>query len=150
MKRSIRKFLARHRVASDWLALRELRKESGYLRASGWLESRFQAMPVDHQGRPIAWLTYPCLAFLEPRIKSEMSVFEYGSGNSTLWWSGRVRRVVSCEHHRGWYERMSPKLPPNVDYRHLELAAGYCEAVARHANEFDIIVIDGRERVKCA
>ena len=150
MKQFAINLLKRYRTSREWLALREQRKDTSYLRDTGWLESRFQDLPVDRQGYAVPWITYPSLAFLEPRINAEMSVFEYGSGNSTLWWSSRVRRVVSCEHHRGWYERMAPELPANVDYKHLELTGGYPEAIAQHANEFDVIVIDGRERVKCA
>jgi hypothetical protein len=55
-------------------------------------------------------------------------VFEYGSGNSTLWW---VRRVVACEHDAGWARRLSPDLPANVELMVQELApdGAYCRSI---------------------
>jgi hypothetical protein len=35
-----------------------------------------------------------------------MTVFEYGSGGSTLFWASRVKKVVSIEHETEWYERI--------------------------------------------
>lgn len=37
-------------------------------------------------------------------IPSDARVFEYGSGNSTLWWQAHAGEVVSVEHDRPWFE----------------------------------------------
>lgn len=134
---------------------RELVKAYGltpYLSAAGWFLSIDKGMPVDNQGNPLPWYTYPFIRFLEPRARATMKVFEYGSGNSTLWWSARAANVVACEHDESWFEDMSKRLPPNVDYRFSKLEYGgeYCRAVAGFVSEFDCIVIDGRDRVNCA
>jgi tRNA A58 N-methylase Trm61 len=107
---------------------------------------------VDKNGDSLPWYTYAAVAFLEPRIHRGMSVFEYGSGNSTLWWSSRVGRVVGCEHRRKWYRFVAGQAPANV---HLILAGAdsgkeYSTVVGGFENEFDIVVLDGRERVACA
>ncbi|MCX7013966.1 MAG: hypothetical protein NTW86_15675 [Candidatus Sumerlaeota bacterium] len=81
-----------------------------------------------------------------------MAVFEYGSGNSTLWWSQQVSRVVSYEHDRDWYNSLKERIPSNVEYHYCALVYGgeYCKAILGHSHRFHIIVIDGRDRVNCA
>lgn len=149
-KRPIAKILHQQRATDKLLALHDLSKPKNYLESVGWFASVFSGMAVDGENRPIPWLTYPAIAFLEGRLRKEMSLFEFGSGNSTLWWAGRVRRVVSCEHDPAWYERMAPKMPENVQYLQAALDNGYSEAIAQYENEFDVVVIDGRKRVECA
>lgn len=132
-----------------WLALWQLRhhlKEIGWLRSAGTRESR------DATGHPVPWYTYPAIGFLTPRVRRDFAVFEYGSGNSTLWWAARAGSVAAVEHDRKWYEAMREKLPANVEYRHCEVVDGgsYCRAVLDAGRRFDIIVIDGRDRVNCA
>lgn len=123
-----------------------------YLEEVGWLQSRLVGLPVDRNGCPLPWFTYPAISFLENRVKSEMRVFEYGSGNSTLWWGDRVSSVVSCEHDSHWYDLMKSKIPSKVEYIYRELASGgeYSRAIVAYEDAFDIVVIDGRDRVNCA
>ena len=122
-----------------------------YLRNSGWLASSSANKPVDGKERPIPWYTYPAIAFLAGRIKPEFSVFEFGSGNSTFWWASRVDRVYAVEHHVRWADYMRDKLPANVTYNYevLEADGKYSRAAASAGVDFDIIVIDGRDRVNC-
>ncbi len=149
-KRPIAKILHQQRATDKLLALHDLSKPKNYLESVGWFASVFSGMAVDGENRPIPWLTYPAIAFLEGRLRKEMSLFEFGSGNSTLWWAGRVRRVVSCEHDPPWYERMAPNMPENVQYLHAALDNGYSATINQYEGEFDVVVIDGRKRVECA
>jgi tRNA A58 N-methylase Trm61 len=81
-----------------------------------------------------------------------MVVFEYGSGSSTLWWAKRVFRVVSFEHDHAWYNKLLKLIPENVEYVYCEMTPNgdYSRGVKKYSNMFDIIVIDGRDRVNCA
>lgn len=110
-------------------------------------------MPVSEHGDPIPWMTYDSIAFIDApgRIKKSMSVFEYGSGSSTLWWAARVRRVVSCEHNPEYYDKIKHVIPENVEYYLIPLVRGgsYCKKVREWPGVFDIIVIDGRDRNNC-
>lgn len=36
-----------------------------------------------------------------------MKIFEYGSGNSTLWWSEKVDSIISVEHDKQCFEKVS-------------------------------------------
>jgi hypothetical protein len=121
-----------------------------YLVEWGWQRSRELRRPVDAEGNPLPWYTYPMIYFLRQRVQPHWRVFEYGSGNSTLWWAKRVASVVSCEHDRGWFEQISKTAPPNVTYVYQELNEHYPDAILAHEGPFEVVVIDGRERAECA
>jgi predicted O-methyltransferase YrrM len=79
-------------------------------------------------------------------------VFEYGCGSSTLWWSSKVREVVSVEHDKAWFRKISAITPPNATVYQIDLVTGgdYSMKIREFEDRFDIIVIDGRDRVNCA
>ncbi len=58
----------------------------------------------------LPWLCFSAIEFLDRYLKSEMRVFEYGSGGSTLFFSRRVSQVWSVEHDSGWYEEVRGRL----------------------------------------
>jgi hypothetical protein len=76
-----------------------LRKKSP-LREWGWFQSFQSGQSVDASGRPIPWISYAAIDFLERRIPGDAEVFEYGAGNGTLWWAERVARVDAVEHDK--------------------------------------------------
>jgi len=126
-------------------------RHGGYLYDVGWIRSFLENASVDRDGNPIPWITYPALDFIEKRISREFCVFEYGCGNSTLWWASRVRKVISCEHDREWHDKIKARIPANVEliHRNLEPGGEYAKAIAGYTGAFDIAVIDGRDRVNC-
>ena len=135
----------------EWFGLYSLR-ERGYLFDMGWFESYRQKAAVDRNGQPIPWITYPCLTFLEDRVRNEFVVFEYGSGNSTLWWAQRSNRVISCEHDPDWYAQVLPRIPENTELKHIALGYGggaYSSLIKQYSKMFDVVFIDGRDRVNC-
>lgn len=118
----------------------------------GWFRSAREGAAVDRAGRPIPWYTYPAIDFLAPRVAADLEVFEYGSGNSTHWWAKRAARVFSVEHDEAWFERVAPSAPANVTVRHVPLdpPGQYARSLIKAGRRFDVVVIDGRERVECA
>ncbi|MDY6937480.1 MAG: FkbM family methyltransferase [Cyanobacteriota bacterium] len=130
--------------------LYKLSQRHGYLQETGWLKSLKSGWPVDWEDNPLPWFSYSAIDFLSQRIKKEFTVFEFGSGNSTVWWSNKCREVDSCEHDRNWYDKVKPLVPSNVNLRHVELGSGlYSESAIKTGKKFDILVIDGRERNEC-
>ena len=123
-----------------------------YLTSSGWLNSLEAKLPVDADARPLPWHTYPMIDFLTSRVLPHMEVFEFGSGNSTLWWAARVASVMSVEHHPNWAKQIAQRVPENVSLHHVPLDedGDYCRTTSRARHKFDVIVIDGRDRVNCA
>ena len=146
------------RFLADHIALRHLygallilrwRKEFERL---GIIESQLRGEPVDASGHPLPWLSMPAIALLEARVPSGLSVLEYGSGNSTLWWGHRAARVVAIEHDAAFHARLAPRLPANaVSLLVPDSSDGaYERAPARFGRVFDVIVIDGARRIECA
>ena len=131
--------------------LRVLLLVRDFLRDSGWLASSRCSAPITRDGRPLPWYTYPAVDFLEERIKSDMAVFEYGAGNSTLWWASRVAHVSAVESDSQWVKILQPSLPRNTDLCFEPAdAASYATAVTGRGRLFDIVVIDGMQRNSCA
>lgn len=102
--------------------------------------------------------------FLFSNLNQNQKVLEYGSGESTLEISKIVKSILSIEHQKNWYEKISKKMPsnvnlilrePNLPYKEgghcgtYEEFKDYVDYPLNHG-PFDIIFIDGRARTSCA
>ena len=120
----------------------------------GHLRSARVYQSLDADGEPVPWYTYPAIEFLKQFDFSDIRVFEYGAGNSTLFWSRRAREVVSVEDEEGWFEQMRSRLPANCTLVHEPDLHRYVDVINHHEGGFDIIVVDGPgrgfTRMKCA
>lgn len=125
---------------------------AGYLDDSGWLRSVVERRPVDASGRPVPWMTLPFIQFIETRLRPTQRVFEFGSGNSTLYYAARVAQVVAVEHDPVWAARMKDSLPANARLLSLPLDrdGAYCRAAGLEGMTYDLIIVDGRDRANCA
>lgn len=115
---------------------------------AGWFKSYRWGRPVDMDGHPLPWLPYPLIDFLAARLQPDMSVFEYGCGNSTLWLCSRVRDVVAVENNPTWASRIKAVMPPNGKMM-LECDAVQYAATINTFDKFDLIVVDGIQREAC-
>lgn len=98
---------------------------------------------------------------LDRFLSHKTVLFEWGSGQSTLWFAQRAGRMISIEHDPLWFERISTKLTksslnPNIDYRLVppDPKAGdfstYVHSITSYPDGyFDVVSVDGRERVEC-
>lgn len=131
---------------------RALAKILPFLLETGWIDSHLRRTSVDADGKPIPWYRYAAIDFLAERVDIEQRVFEFGSGNSTLWWAARAKSVTAVEHDSGWAARVREDVPENVTLLEvpLETDGEYCRTAERTGERFDVIVIDGRDRVNCA
>ena len=146
----IKKILRKNRFTSSLLEAYFFSKT--HLKPKGWFKSRYVHQPMDSDSKPLPWLTYASIHFIEQKLNLKpMSVFEFGSGNSTLWFSDKVKKMVSIENDADFYHKMQQKilLKANVSYELRKLNGNYSNSILEYENEFDIIIIDGRERVKC-
>lgn len=63
-----------------------------------------------HLDNEIPWMSYRAVEWLESWLKPSMTVFEYGSGASTIFFAKRVMKIISVEHDRTWHDRISTAL----------------------------------------
>jgi hypothetical protein len=124
----------------------------GELKENGWYRSFKEKNSVDKNGNPIPWNTYPFIRFIEPRLKKDFNVFEYGCGNSTLWYARRVKSIKSVEHDKMWFDLITKKLPENcsIIFHELEEDGAYAKEIMNDDIFYNIVIIDGRDRNNCA
>ena len=139
--------------------IRLVSSKDSYLIDQGWFKSVRKAKSVGKTGEALPWLTYPFINFIEPRLKKTFVMFEYGSGNSTIWFAERVGEVFSVEHDKAWYNEISQTMPSNakIILREIDTSQNYSSITfmsfadeipysveVKLSNKlYDIILIDG-------
>jgi hypothetical protein len=104
----------------------------------------------------LPWFSYAAIDFLRGYLTRQMTVCEFGSGGSTLFFARRVRSVYAIEDNDRWYEFVKQKLlSESIDNVTLKLfpfdfrnpenfeRSNYLNAIPDHL--FDVIVVDGSE-----
>ena len=104
----------------------------------------------------LPWFAYAAIDFLEEFLQPQMTVCEYGSGGSTLFFARRVQWVFSIEDNPQWFNVISDQLRAksicNVNLKlcpfDFKNPAGFEHSQYLHAIPdagFDVIVVDGSE-----
>lgn len=124
--------------------LRILSEKLGQRRSIGY------GRPVDSEGMSIPWYTYPTIEFLKQFEFSKCSVFEFGAGNSSRFWAGRTKRVVSVENDPRWFASLKGDIGQNQTLILKAEKEQYVHSIVEQGEFFDIIVIDGLWRYACA
>ncbi len=128
-----------------------IRRRKSYLFATGWDKSYKEGKPLDEEGNPVPWMNYPAIGFLKERLRSDMDLFEFGSGFSTLFYARHVRSVTSVEYDEKWYQWICSSAPGNVTvlFRKKDENGLYAHAIMENDRKYDVIVIDGADRPNC-
>ena len=116
----------------------------------GQFKSIQQQECVDKMNQAIPWYTYPAIEYIKQLDFSSKRIFEYGSGNSSVFWSKRCLFLVSVEDNQEWYNKIKPKLPYNTEYNFFEDKERYANHILNFEEKFDVIIIDGKHRYECA
>lgn len=124
-----------------------------YLKDIGWFRSYHSKQSVDKSGKAIPWLTYSFIHFLEPRLHKEMNLFEYGCGNSTIWFAQKVNWVDAVENNQKWITKIQKQVSKNTSIFYKEVQENengeYAKAISTTGKFYDIVVVDGRDRNNC-
>ncbi len=77
-----------------------------------WLSSLIRSIILDHHTLKdnVPWLTFKSRVWLEKYLKSDMSIFEYGSGGSSIFISKKTKEIFSIEHNKEWYQIISKEI----------------------------------------
>lgn len=123
----------------------------GYLNSIGWFTAFDQKQAVDGEGNALPWVTYSFIDFIRDRINKTQHIFEYGSGSSTIFYAERAGKVTSVEHDQGWFDKVKGTSPANAEmiFCALQRDGEYARKAALLDQKFDIIIVDGRDRVNC-
>lgn len=112
------------------------------------LEKAGMKKPIRIRRSP--WLKPDVIKYIESLIDIDSEVLEAGAGGSTFWFATRVRRVLSYENDRNWYEVMNAQIIKD-GLKNIELIFDKKypkEGIRRPGESFDLIFIDGRGRVR--
>lgn len=124
----------------------------------GWLRWVGSLLAIHDTGKMIGldlpwWnvaATREIEAFLAARPGAR--VFEWGAGASTVWLARRAGSVLSVEHDPDWLAILQRQTRSfaNVTLLHRERTGGaYIGEIASQEGRFDLIVVDGRDRIAC-
>ncbi len=73
---------------------------------------------------PLPWMNYKSINFIGSKLPQINTVFEYGSGSSTLFWLNKGKSVISIEHDPIFYQDLHKKLVAkcyiNIHYHLIE------------------------------
>ncbi|GAB4111050.1 MAG: hypothetical protein OHK0057_21310 [Thermoflexibacter sp.] len=137
-----------------YAAYQIITQKNSYLVQTGYMESHISKLPIDINGSPLPWMNYPFIDFISKRLRSEMEIFEYGAGYSSLYFANKVGKVVSVEYNRDWYNKIKDYENKfnNIHLHFYPLDDNYPLAITEISigKKYEIIIIDGRKRVKCA
>lgn len=105
---------------------------------------------VDRDGKPLPWYTYPAIEYLTQFDYREKSIFEFGCGNSSLFWAARAKQVVSIEDNPKWFEKWQAGFhEANLDVRWRDEGEGYFNAIFEDGRKYDVVIVDGKRRADC-
>lgn len=138
-----------HKITRD--ILYSFYDNKGYFNKIGLFSSILRSLPLDQNSKPIPLATYPYLDFIIEHLNQDMTIFEYGAGNSTLFLNTKVKEVHSIEHDLKWYNHLKPQLPQNSFLYYIELKydGDYARFPQSINKKFDLVIVDGRDRVNC-
>lgn len=105
---------------------------------------------VDQNNSEIPWYTYPAYEFLKSLDIKDRKVLEFGSGNSSIFWSKKAKSVVSVEHDKAWHDKISKELRENQKLILCESLENYEKPKQLLDEKFEIIIIDAIKRYECA
>jgi len=127
--------------------IHQMCQEHGYLYESGWIKSIELQKPVDKYGNLIPWYTYPAIKFITERISSNLNIFEYGCGYSTIWYSQRVKKISTLEDNIEWYNKISAEANSSISSIILcQDLNEYVKKIHDIGGKYDIIINDGQKR----
>lgn len=88
---------------------------------SFWLWRKFRLSSKSTLDFRTPWLVFGAIDFLKEWLRKDMTVFEYGSGGSSLFISDRVEVIYSIEHDKLWFENVKTVIQKesieNINYK---------------------------------
>lgn len=106
---------------------------------------------ADKDGNPLPWYTYPAIEYLVQFDYHDKKIFEYGCGYSSAFWAERALTVTSIEDNQSYFERWKNEFETqNLDIRWRDEGEIYEQAIFEDDIKYDVIVVDGKRREKCA
>ena len=82
---------------------------NGYLKSTGWLESKTENIAVA-KGAAIPWVSYSFLYFLDSLDLQEKNLVEFGGGASTYCFVSKVKSITTFESDSEYLDNIKTNL----------------------------------------
>lgn len=96
------------------------------------------------------WYVKPVLELLDSMDLKDKIVYEFGIGDSSLWWSKRCKRLYGVESDFGWFDKINKMIGSKASLTFHKSSYGYINSIIAYPILFDIVVVDGFYREQCA
>jgi hypothetical protein len=127
---------------------------------TNWLDNPNEWQFIDlSNGYIYPWITMDSLLFLNTLDVSEWTVFEFGTGASTLWWANKCKRIVTLDVNPVWYEKVrryaQEKGLKNIEFHLVDLTkhplretacSMYLDVLRYQEQKFDAVIVDASFR----
>lgn len=127
--------------------------ERSFLNRSGYIASAISKKPCRKDGSPVPWMNYNVVSFFQDRLRKDLSLFEYGSGYSTLFFSNYVGDIISVECDREWYDYINANRSDNTNLLLYEddpyASDTYSKIICGQGRKFDVVIVDAEDRNRC-
>jgi hypothetical protein len=97
---------------------------------------------------PLPWIALPALRHIQRTLSKDATIFEWGSGMSTIWYERNYREVHAVEDNPEWYQGIVSRVRSARVYL-LENENYIRKLSSFPEGHFDLIVIDGSHRFRC-
>ncbi|MEP3266523.1 MAG: class I SAM-dependent methyltransferase [Hyphomicrobiales bacterium] len=128
-----------------------------------YIQKRLAYMIYARRNPDKPWITPDSIKILDSYLKPDDFMIEFGSGRSTKWFASKVGKLISIEHNKEWFDKVSDELAAskiaNIEYRHRHAAnpdtpqetEAYLDVFDELEDEtVDVIFVDGIFRDECA
>jgi hypothetical protein len=108
--------------------------------------------------RPLPWLSWPSIDWLDHNVRPGMRVFEYGGGGSTIFFLTHGCEVETVEGSLEWAQAIRRAAEPHISRLSLRFVGTASDTPAArrdYANAafagapWDVILVDGAFRADC-
>lgn len=89
-------------------------------------------------------LTYGFIEWLEEQDVKEKTLIEFGSGDSTIFFSNKFKKVITYEDNLHWLQRIKSFNLPNVEAKQLDFS--FYKQNSESFKDVDFILIDNDPR----
>jgi len=113
---------------------------------SGHFLSSIQSKAVDKKNKPIPWYTYSCIDFLHTINFKDKKILEFGSGQSSIWWSSLTNEVHSLEDNEHYLNKIIKLEIKNLKIFKCDTYLNDFEKLELNKGSYDVIIVDGFDR----
>ena len=96
----------------------------------------------------IPWMSNAAIEKYSSLVGDGIYVLELGAGHSTVWLAQKGCKVESYEHDKHWFKFVNDHL--TSDQVNVHFVENYESEICKYPpNTFDIVVVDGINRIEC-